>query len=813
MHKNKFLNQHDGNSSEFIEPSLDIKKFSGKILEKWLVIISSIIVAVIIAFFVSRYTTPSYSATALLIKEPKSSNNSVQDLLYGNDFINKNYSNIENEIVVLKSKNLVEKTLEKLNFNISYFKKGSIRDDELYNDSPINIILNNDITNQIPYEASFKCKIVDKTTFILLEQTEDLISSIDFSFEQEERMEYPFMNKELYFNENYDIGGFKFQVRLDTLQYRSNPNKEILFKINSYNSLVRTFQNKLELSPYSPESSVIKISMSGNHRQKILDYLNTHMENFISGELERKNDNALKTIDFIDRQIAEMSDSLDLIEDKLEFLKKSNTSLNVSNEGGELYTKSKEVEIERSARIMDSKYLKDLEWSLKNDDLDNVVVPSFLGINDPSLNRAVQQLVDLQMEIKIIQSDRNLNNPLARIKKQQVTSLKNNIFDIVQGLLKANQLQLNNLNNRLGNLNSSIQNLPTAERKYVNIQRMHDLSENLYLFLMQKKTEAGIAKTANTIDYRIVEHAKLDSPGPIKPKPFLNMAIAVLLGFFVPVSVIYLREITNNKVRTKEELQNLSSIPLLGMIARNDDSVYNLATTNPMSDIAESFRTIRSNLRYMMKSNDSECKLLLITSSISGEGKTFCGINLAYFFSNFGKKVLFLNADMRKSNKNYLFHDDKKEGLSDYLSGNCETIDKLVYGTDYKGLSILPSGAIPPNPSELLLNGKIEFLLNELKKDFDYIIIDTPPVGIISDGYEFMDKVDVNIFIVRQNYSLKDQIREIDDHYLKNSFRNPALIFNDVNFKKLNYGYSYYKQYQQIGTRAANPWWKKLKPI
>lgn len=327
---------------------------------------------------------------------------------------------------------------------------------------------------------------------------------------------------------------------------------------------------------------------------------------------------------------------------------------------------------------------------------------------------------------------------------------------------------------------------------------------------MQKKAEAGIAKAVNTIDYRIIEYAKLESMGPIKPKPFLNIAIAIFLGLLAPVTIIYIIEITNNKVRSKEELQQLSNIPLLGMIARNQDSVYNLATTEPTSDIAESFRTIRSNLRYMLKNNGSECQLLLITSSISGEGKTFCGINLAFFFSNFGKKVLFLNADLRKINRNYLFHDCERKGLSDYLAGDNEEISKLIYDTSYNGLYILPSGDLPPNPSELLLNGKIEILLKELRKDFDYIIIDTPPIGIISDAYEFMDKVDVNIFIVRQNYSLKAHLVEIDNAYGKNKFKTPAIVLNDVNFKKLGYGYNYYKNYTYSEEKKTKVWWKRL---
>lgn len=782
------------------EPSINFRKVLYIVVSHWWLFVLSVLVSVTIAFFVNRYTDPVYVVNAVLIKESVGSSNDVQDVLYGEDFFGNKSKDIINEIALLRSNDLIEKTLKELSLSVSYFNDGRIRNDELYDKSPILVSIDTSNNSIIPFSTLFKCTLLDSSKYVLTIYPENWKTQLINSIKGEEVISLDFVNKPLEFDKVYNYNGFRFSIVKNSDNFLQYPDRVVLFRIDKYESLINRYRNKLDVSPFAEDAAILNLSFEGIHKQKILDYLNRHINNFIQGELYNKNQMASNTVDFINHQILAMSDSLSLIESQLETLKKNNSSLNVKSESGMILQNTRTLEDERNLIMLNNDYLSSLQSYLANDQLDKVFLPSSLGISDAALNRSIEQLVDLRLEIEVMESDKNLSNPLIRIKRQQIEGLKNNIIEIVRGLKEANNLRLNGINSRLQGLNYSIQSIPTAERKLENIERMHQISENMYLFLMQKKAEAGIAKAANSVDYRIIDKTKIAGLNPIKPNPTLNFLVALILGFLVPAAFLFIKEVLNTKIYSKDELSKITKIPIIGTIALEKKAVKKSTVLPDQLDpmVAESFRMIRSNIRYITRDDDHKSKIFMVSSSVSGEGKSFCSINLALLFSNFGKRVLFISMDMRKNENYSALIPKQKLGLSEYLSGMAKLSD-VIGKTKFAHLDILSSGGIPPNPTELMISGKMDTLLDEVRKHYDYIILDSPPIGIIADATEIMHKADLNIYVVRANYSHKEHIKEVNELYKAGYYKsNFVLLLNGVESSNLKYNYgnsSYYRGY------------------
>jgi len=352
----------------------------------------------------------------------------------------------------------------------------------------------------------------------------------------------------------------------------------------------------------------------------------------------------------------------------------------------------------------------------------------------------------------------------------------------------------------------ALNQLPAAERQLINLNRTHELSEGLYVFLMQKRAEAGITTAATTSDARLVNAAAVKAL--ITPKPRQNYLVALFLGLLLPAGFIFLKDLLNNKVTSAEDIAKLTTLPLLGMVGHSRKEQTGLIDQNPKSALAEAFRTVRSNLRFMTSVTPDQGKIFVVTSSISGEGKTFSAKNLAYIFAISGERTLLINADMRKPNNNTDFGVSSGLGLSNYLAGYV-SLNEVLHHTLQENLHILPSGDIPPNPSELLMGKRMGDLVKELKSRYDYIILDTPPVGILSDGLELMQLADANIFMVRQAYTFKSFLTSIQQQYESGKIHNTAILFNDVDYKKLNYGYGYGYGYGYYSDdEQEKPWWR-----
>ena len=778
--------------------SIDFRSLVDKILDRWAFILISLVIALVIAFLMNRYTTPVYVInSSLMIKAPKEITNSVSGLLYGEEFFGRNTTNLDNEAVLLKSINVVEKTLRDLKLDVEYYNQGDIRDAELYLKSPITFVVT-EHGSRLPYNRIMILNRVSDSTFTIGFEEPSVMDKLAAMIPGTEKPpKNIFEGRVFTFGQNEEVGNFKFKVKLNKKKFQG----PVLVKVIRFKRLVKKYRSKITVSPYSEESSVLKVSMEGQTPDKVIDFVNALVENYIVSELEQKNNIATKTIEFINKQIAYMGDSLNVAEDKLETFKSSTNPVTLDDQGTSLVSALNQYLRDRSSLTLQVSHMKDLQRLVINNHLDQIIMPSTLGIEDNSLNSSVGELMDLVLEIKVVEANKKLNNPLVRLKYQQIEGLKNNIQENIKSLIAASEFRIRDLDGKIGGLRSSMVNLPKAEREYTNITRNYELNESLWLFLMEKKAEAGIAKASNTVDFRIVDAAQVQGTAPVKPSPILNYAFAIILGLVVPIVLIFVHDLLNNKISSKEDLKGLTKLPLLGIIAKSKGKKnFMVLEERPKSAVSESFRNIRSNLRYMSK-DQNESQVFLLTSTVSGEGKTFCSQNLAYVFSNFGKKVLIIHSDMRKYADFSEYGIETNFGLSDYLA-NLASFDDVVSKSRFNNLFVITPGGIPPNPSELLIAGRFNKLVDTAKASFDYIIIDTPPVGIISDAQEVMLNADVNIYVVRKDFTLKKHLDEINSLHLTQKVKNICLLLNSVDYKKSKYGYGYYEE-------PDESWWKK----
>lgn len=772
------------------EDNFDIKALVTKIFDQWVLLLISLLVALMLAFFVNRISTPIYNvSTSTLVVQPQDMNNAVSEVLYGTDLFGGNV-NLVNETYLFKSLELTERTLRALDFNVSYFNSKGLRDIELYDNSPVKLTIVDGFQN-VPYNRPIILTIVDGSHYMMEFKKESVLIRLKkIIMGSDEELEI-FDDKTFKFGEDIDLNGFQVRVEFEPNNNWDYLENSVTIEIYRYEDLMVQYRNEVEIMPLAQDASILELSMKVSNKKKGVDYLNTLVSTYIDDELERKNKTASRTIEFINSQIMLMGDSLNTVEDRLEEFKKSNSTLTLSSQGNNYLELGQGYDQQKSQLRLQNQYLRDLQDHINQDNLEEIYIPSSIGLNDQSLNRSVQELVDLQIKVKSV-SRGNLNNPILNTYLERIDLLKGNVLENIRSLTSANNYAIREIDKRMSNLSTTLQDLPTAEKEYINIQRNYSLSEDLYLFLMQKKAEAGIALASNDIDYRVIDVARAER-NPVRPKPLFNYALAIFGGFLIPMGFIFIKDLLNTKILGKEDLLKLTTIPYLGMIAKNRGKDSLIYFGKARAEVAESFRTIRSNLRYMLGIDDNKGKCFLLTSSVSAEGKSFCSNNLAYVFSNFGKNVVLIDADMRKETSYESFGVDDNIGLSDYLAG-FKPVDAIINKSEIPNLFIIPSGGIPPNPSELLINGKFQSLLENLKKSFDYIIVDTPPVGILADGLELMRYCDLNIFVTRQNYTLKQHVIDANHIYQSTGIKNMAILFNDVDVAKKQYG-SYGKYY------------------
>ena len=713
---------------------------------------------------------------ALYVKEDPGMESSAA-MLYANNPLLKGNPNYYNEPYLIKADPVMEEVVESLDFHILFYKEGRVKTTEIY--PRPNVAVRAEEGSVLPYGQSFAFKIADEKTFYLAPKGEEE----EYAFSEAEKFSF----------------GVPVQLNAGSVVIDALPgvgssqfvNNQLVLQIQHPVTIARKYSNRVQTSWTAEGASLLDLTIYGESPQKEIDFLNALAETYIERSTRNKTENASRTIDFINQQLQQISDSLGEIEGDLEVFKRENLGVNIGAEASGLLERLNELEISRGEYRIQQKYFDYLLNYIQQEPTGQPVVPATVGVTDEVLNTLVGQLVTLQMDRNQVQRSSSIENPYLAGLDSQIKEVKENITEIVQNLSANQAISQKELNNRIHRLERELQSLPKAEREYVNIKRMFDLSEGLYLFLMQKKAEAGITKASTTANIQIVNPAK-QIGGQVSPNVNKNYVVALAGGLGLPVGILFLFFYFNDRIRYKDEVLALSNIPFLGIIGHNTSKSNLIVSEKPRSAVAESFRSVRSNLQFFSSEKDNSCKTFLLTSSVSGEGKTFCSANLGIVYAFSGKKTLILGGDLRKPRVFEGFNKNNELGLSNFLIGQAR-LEDVIQETSIPNLFLITGGLIPPNPSELLMSEQMKELMQSLKEQFDIIILDSPPIGLVTDAMVLLPFADHTIFLVRQNYTTAANIQSLQEMYEGGKINNISILYNDQKVSRYGYGYGYGK--------------------
>jgi capsular exopolysaccharide synthesis family protein len=541
--------------------------------------------------------------------------------------------------------------------------------------------------------------------------------------------------------------------------------------------------------PLSDESNVVNLSIQVEVVEKGQAFLNKLMETYIDYELDKQQQKGRKTIDFIDKQIGTVSDSLQKVENSMEqFRGVSGGMINTASTQDALFQERSRLEDERSNILKRRNYCSSVLSKIRSSsDLRNVPAPSSSGIDDPVLNNLVIEITKLSADL----AAQNLStgarsNPTVIAMERKLNNLKSSLAQTAESLVEQADISLAEVNRRLGRTNFQYSQLPENERQLVNIERKFKLSDNLYNYLMEKRAEAGIAIASDQVDKSVVDTARMLGFKHVSPSKSKVLGLAFFLGLFLPVGFIFLRDLVRDRIDNVEELKRLSRLPVLAVIPASKRK--RITADEPKSLLAESFRTARVNLHYL--NANSARQVIGFTSSSSGEGKTFCAVNLATVMAQAGKRVLLIDADMRRPNVARMLELAEGPGLSTWLIGET-TLDKLIGRTDVPGLDVITAGPIPPNPLDLAESPKMAELITAVRGRYDQVVIDASPLGLVSEYVLLMQLVDVTLYVVREGKTGRSALRMINEMVDQKKVTNVDLVLNDVRSRN-DEGYGYY---------------------
>lgn len=775
------------------EDDFDLRLFFLKYLRYWYWFVLALITTLGGAYLYLQYAVPIYKVSAtLLIKDEKKGSSSSNEILKELDMFSGSKI-VENEIEVLKSKVLAEKVIDDLNLTVSYYKEGWLRDAELFKKSPIT--LNYVSLKDIAYEDPLYIRTIDAQNFELLDENKSVIGKYIYTQA---------------LNNSYG----SFRVFLTNPKAKSGEIIKVRFVRRE--SLVQTFVNKIQVELINQKSTVLQLSLEDAVPEKGKVILSKLIDAYTYSSLEDKNSEATNTLRFIGERLQLITGELKDVEKDVEQYKTSQGITDLSAEGNLFLEKVKDNDAKLSEVDIQLKVLEGVERYLASGQ--NNVAPATLMVNDPILTSFIEKLGELELQKEKTARTVQPGNPFLETINTQIANTKQAIRENVANQKRGLVITRNGLQGNNNRFESAIRTIPRKEREFVNIQRQQNIKESLYLLLLQKREETALSYASTVTDSRVVDTPH-STPKPVKPSPNIIYLIALLAGVILPAAVINIRALLNDKVQSRKEIENATGITIFGEIGlKPKDNVGSLVDLSSRSFISEQFRTLRTNLQYVNTNKGGKGTIILLTSSTSGEGKSFVTINLAASLAALGKKVAILELDLRKPKLSSYLGENRDQGISNYLVGTTNETD-IIKKTKVNNLFLVSSGPIPPNPAELLSNGRIETLLKVYRETFDYVMIDTPPIGLVTDATILSPYIDVCFYLVRHEVSQKQNLNILIDLKKFEKFKSLNVIFNGVNYKNsqeyrygYGYGYGYGKGYY-AEVKENNNSWKLLKKL
>lgn len=771
------------------EQAFDPLKFLLKYLKYWPVFLISVLIFVCVAHYINLTTPPVYQANAKFYIKDDPGNLGILDLTgFNKNLGGKIDQKIANEAVFLKSRPVAERALSRLDFNVDYFEPGFFINTELYKSSPIHVqvdwlhpqIMGDKIKISWKDDKKFKISYPNGTYYKYVPEASGEEIELDSELE-----------------ESHVFGDFtesplhKIKVTLS----KNIPNGEILIQLRSKGSLISEFTgDNFIVYPFDNVASILGLTLNATHPKKASDYVNALMEVYLDMELEEKNRMARYTVDFIDSQIAGVSDTLSFFEDNLQALRSQNMTYNIAAEGNTVFAQLTELEAELGRERFNKDYFEELKNYLVRENYDQIIAPAGIGINDPALNNLIEDLIKLQSEKANLLFSQTEASPRVRELTRKIQDTTASILELTRNLSNKAQLRIRDLESRMSKMEKQFSRLPSTEQDMIKIQRGRNLNESIYNFLQQRRAEAAISMASNSSSNKIVEYA-YPSTTPKKNKRNVIYILFAGIGFIIPAAFLIFKDLVDQRIKDARYLEESLIIPLLAKIPENTLDTTLAVLEEPRSALAESFRALKTNISFVVPLEKQ--LTIAVSSTLSGEGKTFTAINLASIYALNNKKTILISCDMFKPYSFKDFELKNKIGLSNFLSQQVNSVFEIIQNTKYPSFDIILAGAIPPNPSDLLSSPRFNQLLEELKKVYDVIVLDTPPVGLISQSFEVIKHVDLITYVLRHNFSEKSFVDDLNDIKKKKGIENIYAVLNAVPAKELTYkgfDYGYYEE-------------------
>ena len=790
-------------SSDNLRNRIDYLELIRPYSKNWKWFAFAVVLALLLAIMYIRYATPEFAIQGkiqiLEDQNASSETTAFRDL----EILSGGNTQVEDEIEILNSRTNFVQVVKNLGLNTKVTAVGNVIDSEQYLNPSLKISFL--MPDSLFYKANgtFALEILSATSFLLTEIVDG--------------NEMP--SKEYKFGNTIPSSIGNIEISPNVSDMAGIIGREYEISVRPVDFVAQQYQQKMLISITNEISSIVSISLNDQVPQKAIDIINTLVDVYNQNGIDNKRAIANRTSAFIDDRIAEISGELSSVDEATEEYKSSRGITDVSSQSNvNLNLGAASRQQLQSAQIQ-----LDIALAMKRD-IDNMagfeVLPTNIG--DGSIASAVAQFNDLVLQRNTMLRSSNERNPIVVNLDQQLLGLKQSLQSSLARLINNMTLEVNNLSGQLSRINSQIYTAPEKERALRVIGRQQETIEALYLYLLQKREESQITFANSSPKSKIIDRAYLTSPNPVSPKIPIILLASLILGFAAPFSVIYAKQLLDNKVHNKIGLEKLiGALPVLGELPKLGSKDKTLVKTADRSVLAESMRIVRTNLDYLIKSSKrttSGGAMIFVTSSVPGEGKTFVSSNLAMIYAKANKKVLLVGGDIRNPKINEFYSgknvdklkrvsgNKEDKGLTDYLIDDTLTardITNTMLVTD-QTIDIIHSGKLIPNPAELLMNDRLEELVSEIRKDYDYIIVDTAPMVVVSDTMLMTKFADVVVYVTRADVTNKKVLEFPLKMNVEGKLNNLTFVINGVKDSNLGYGGKYGYGYG----KSTKKWWQ-----
>lgn len=747
---------------------LDLKQILSRILANWYWIALSVLVCLACANLYVRYKTPNYkiSARVLVNDEKKGAGLSGGgDLLGDLGGLLGTKSTVDNEAEILKTRYLMEQVVKDMNLNITYYRKGTLKKVELY-ESPyqVKVVAAADTIKATDVEVSF----LKNDQVAVSADGIDTLVALDRSFT------IPFVG----------VVQIIKGTAVPVLEEKYS------FNIMSVDTKVIALMDAITVEVKNKQVTIIDLSLTHAIPKKGEDILNKLIEKYVQANLTDKNEVADSTVKFIQNRLAYIGGELGGLEGNIQNFKQENNLADMTEQSKLLVQTTGQYVNDLGKIETQISILKSLQDYLKDEGKNKRVLPSSLIPADLVFNGAVEKYNSLTLERARRLIGVTEANPGIQLMDKEIANARADIESNISTTLDGFLITRNRINGQMKKAEGQVRNVPKVERNYLNLARQQQIKQELYIFLMQKSEETAISKTSNIANSKTIDPPKSEVK-PFSPKRMVVYLFGLVAGLVIPLGLMYVKDLLNDKIQTKEDIIRITQVPIIGEISHDEGNDNMVVANSSRSAISEQFRALRTNLSFFFKNSDE--KVILLTSSMSGEGKSFVAINLGQILALTNKKVLLMELDLRKPGLSAKLEISNPIGFTNYVTSPELTSSDIVKPLKLQeNLFVVSSGPIPPNPAELLLSERTKTLMQELKQQFDYIIIDAPPVGIVTDAQLLASYSDVCLYLVRQNYTLKQQLNIVDDLSASQKMKGLSIVVNDIKATKgYGYGYSY----------------------